>query len=67
MARAADTFPTLTSKRLRLRRFETGDLAGLHACFADQAAMRFWNFPSLQDDGGDGKGVALAAQDGKSL
>jgi ribosomal-protein-alanine N-acetyltransferase len=48
MARAADAFPTLTSKRLRLRRFETRDLAGLHACFADQAAMRFWNFPACR-------------------
>jgi len=45
MAGAADTFPTLMSKRLRLRRFETRDLAGLHACFGDQAAMRFWNIP----------------------
>jgi len=46
MAGAADTFPTLMSKRLRLRRFETRDLAGLHACFGDQAAMRFWNIPA---------------------
>jgi len=46
MAKAADSFPTLTSKRLRLRRFESRDLAALHACFGDPAAMRFWNFPA---------------------
>jgi [ribosomal protein S5]-alanine N-acetyltransferase len=45
-SRAAETFPTLITKRLRLRRFEPRDLAALHACFSDQDAMRFWNFPA---------------------
>jgi [ribosomal protein S5]-alanine N-acetyltransferase len=48
MARAPATFPTLVTKRLRLRQFETGDLVGLHTCFSDQQAMRFWNFPACR-------------------
>jgi ribosomal-protein-alanine N-acetyltransferase len=46
MAKVADGFPTLTTKRLRLRRFEKRDLPDLHACFSDRAAMRFWNSPT---------------------
>ena len=37
--------PMLTTKRLRLRAFDARDLAGLHACFGDPEAMRYWNFP----------------------
>jgi len=37
--------PILTTKRLRLRRFTARDLTGLHACFGDAVAMRYWNFP----------------------
>ena len=37
--------PALSTKRLRLRRFERRDLDGLHACFGDPDAMRYWNFP----------------------
>jgi hypothetical protein len=44
MARTADTFSTLATRRLRLRQFEPRDAAGVHACFGDQDAMRFWNF-----------------------
>jgi ribosomal-protein-alanine N-acetyltransferase len=48
MARASAAFPTLVTKRLRLRQFEARDLVGLHACFSDQQAMRFWNFPACK-------------------
>jgi [ribosomal protein S5]-alanine N-acetyltransferase len=48
MAKAADAFPTLVTRRLRLRRFEPHDAAGLDACFGDQDAMRFWNFPTCK-------------------
>jgi [ribosomal protein S5]-alanine N-acetyltransferase len=41
----AQTHPTFATRRLRLRRFESRDLAGLHACFGDPGAMRYWNFP----------------------
>jgi [ribosomal protein S5]-alanine N-acetyltransferase len=46
MAKTADTFPTLVTRRLRLRRFEPHDAAALHACLGDQDAMRFWNSPA---------------------
>jgi [ribosomal protein S5]-alanine N-acetyltransferase len=42
--------PILTTKRLRLRRFDARDLAGLHACFGDAEAMRYWNFPPSQSE-----------------
>jgi [ribosomal protein S5]-alanine N-acetyltransferase len=45
MTKATSKFPTLTTKRLRLRRFERRDLADLHACFSDPVAMRYWNSP----------------------
>ena len=45
MTKATNKFPTLTTKRLRLRRFEQRDLADLHACLSDPAAMRYWNSP----------------------
>ena len=48
MAKSADTFPTLVTRRLRLRQFEPHDAASLHACFGDQDAMRFWNFPACK-------------------
>lgn len=38
-------FPELATPRLRLRQFEERDLDGLHACFGDADAMRYWNFP----------------------
>jgi len=46
LPRASDTFPTLVTRRLRLRRFEPHDAADLHACFGDKGAMRIWNFPA---------------------
>jgi ribosomal-protein-alanine N-acetyltransferase len=38
-------FPELETKRLRLRRFRAGDAEGLHDCFGDLEAMRYWNMP----------------------
>ena len=46
LAEAPGKFPALTTRRLRLRRFEPRDAAGLHVCFGDLDAMRFWNFPA---------------------
>ena len=48
LPKASDTFPTLITRRLRLRRFEPHDTADLHACFGDEGAMRFWNFPTYK-------------------
>ncbi|MEQ1648191.1 MAG: GNAT family N-acetyltransferase [Hyphomicrobiaceae bacterium] len=45
MAKAAADFPTLQTRRLRLRHFELRDAPGLHTCFGDADAMRFWNIP----------------------
>ena len=50
MAKAGQTFPTLATKRLRLRQFEARDLQGLHACFGDRDAMRYWNFPACKTE-----------------
>ena len=46
MPKAGETFPTLMTRRLRLRQIEPRDATGLHACFGDLEAMRFWNFPA---------------------
>ena len=48
LPKASDTFPTLVTQRLRLRRFEPHDAADLHSCFGDEGAMRFWNFPTCK-------------------
>ena len=45
MPKAGKTFPTLLTRRLRLRQIEPRDATGLHACFGDADAMLFWNFP----------------------
>ena len=50
MAKTSKTFPTLATKRLRLRQFEARDLQGLHACFGDEDAMRYWNFPACKTE-----------------
>ena len=44
--RKTPPFPTLTARRLRLRRFQARDVGVLHACFSDVETMRFWNFPA---------------------
>jgi [ribosomal protein S5]-alanine N-acetyltransferase len=46
--RKSIAFPTLTTRRLRLRRFQGRDLGVLHACFSDVETMRLWNFPAHQ-------------------
>lgn len=46
----AKAHPTLATKRLRLRQFEPRDVEGLHACFGDEEAMRFWNFPACKTE-----------------
>ena len=48
MAKPGGSFPVLTTKHLRLRQFAGRDLDGLHACFGDEAAMRYWNFPACE-------------------
>lgn len=45
MAKSPKIFPELSTQRLRLRQFEPRDVDGLHACFGDVEAMRYWNFP----------------------
>ena len=46
----AKAHPTFATKRLRLRRFESRDVEGLHACFGDPEAMRYWNFPPCETE-----------------
>ena len=46
MAKTVATFPTLTTKRLNMRRVEPRDAIALHTCFGDHEAMRFWNIPA---------------------
>lgn len=48
MKKDAKAFPELTTRRLHLRRFRPDDVDGLHACFGDPEAMRFWNSPAAK-------------------
>jgi ribosomal-protein-alanine N-acetyltransferase len=48
LAKSPKSFPELTTQRLRLRQFEPRDVEGLHACFGDIEAMRYWNFPACK-------------------
>lgn len=48
MAKPAKPFPELTTKRLRLRQFTPRDVDGLHTCFGDPEAMRYWNFDACK-------------------
>ncbi|CCD85631.1 conserved hypothetical protein; putative acyltransferases family [Bradyrhizobium sp. ORS 285] len=43
MAKAPIPHPILSTTRLRLRQFRPDDAEGMHRCFGDAAAMRFWN------------------------
>jgi [ribosomal protein S5]-alanine N-acetyltransferase len=45
MAKQSVPHPILTTPRLRLRQFRDDDVDGMHACFANVEAMRFWNTP----------------------
>lgn len=55
-------FPVLLTKRLRLRRFRPDDLAGLHACLGDDAAMRYWNHPPAKDVAETGRILKILAK-----
>ena len=50
MAKTENAYPALATKRLRLRQFRPSDLPGLHACFGDEEAMRYWNFPACKTE-----------------
>jgi ribosomal-protein-alanine N-acetyltransferase len=50
VAKTDKTYPTLATKRLQLRQFADGDLEGLHACFGDEDAMRYWNSPASKSE-----------------
>lgn len=41
--------PSFTTARLRIRPLLAGDAQGLHACYGDPGAMRFWDFPATRD------------------
>lgn len=45
MAKQSIPHPILSTQRLRLRQFRAEDADAMHECFADPAAMRFWNQP----------------------
>ena len=51
--------PTLATKRLRLRRFEARDVEGMHACFGDPEAMRYWNFPPCATEAESARWVTI--------
>jgi ribosomal-protein-alanine N-acetyltransferase len=55
----AQTHPTLATKRLRLRQFKTRDMEGLHACFGDPLAMRYWNFPPCETEAETARWVTI--------
>ncbi|MCB8883847.1 GNAT family N-acetyltransferase [Acidisoma cellulosilytica] len=46
MAKPPAPHPILLTPRLCLRQFRTDDTDAMHACFADHAAMRFWDGPA---------------------
>lgn len=46
---AAAGRPSFTTERLQIRPLLAGDARGLHACYGDPRAMRFWDFPATRD------------------
>jgi ribosomal-protein-alanine N-acetyltransferase len=42
-------FPNIQTQRLRLRRFEPKDDAGLHACIGDANLVRYWDFSACRN------------------
>ena len=54
--------PELTTQRLRLRLFEARDVDGLHACFGNSEAMRYWNFPACQSKAETARWVEILAR-----
>ena len=59
---AKPSCPELTTQRLRLRLFEARDVDGLHACFGDSEAMRYWNFPACQSKAETTRWVEILAR-----
>ena len=49
--------PILATKRLR--QFEARDVEGLHACFGDVKAMRYWNFPPCETEAESARWVKI--------
>ncbi len=49
MSEPTPDVPVLLTERLRLRRLTVADAAGLHECFGDPEAMRFWDAPASPD------------------
>jgi ribosomal-protein-alanine N-acetyltransferase len=62
MAKTCKAYPTLATRRLRLRRFEPPDAEGLHACFGDPEAMRYWNFPACKTESESARWVKIMAK-----
>jgi ribosomal-protein-alanine N-acetyltransferase len=60
----ANPFPELVTKRLRLRRFRADDVEGLHACFGDPVAMRYWNTPPCKTPAETQRSVRALAKAG---
>ena len=46
MPQSSAPHPTLATPRLRLRPFRLEDVDGMHECYGDAEAMRFWNRPA---------------------
>lgn len=49
MLRGADSLPTISTERLRLRWLAPGDVPALAAIFGDPDVCRFWSSPALTD------------------
>ena len=62
MAKTGNSFPTLATKRLRLRQFAQRDLQGQHACFGDEEAMRYWNSPACKSEAETGRWLEYLAK-----
>lgn len=62
--------PTLVTERLRLRQFELGDDAGLHACLGDERLLRYWDCPlsrNIQETRGWVRQLAKPATPAESM
>ena len=62
MPRPKKPHPEIVTERLRLRPFAPRDAEGLHACFGDEAAMRFWNFPACKTKAESERWVRILAK-----
>jgi len=59
---AKPSCPELTTQRVRLRPFGPRDVDGLHACFGDSEAMRYWNFAACQNKAETARWVKILAR-----